>query len=110
MSEHTPGPWRVEPGRETRVGADIVIVSRNGLVAIACTIHEGAVNAEANARLIAAAPEMLAALEAAEALLNEHEHCLREDCTNPGCVVYRQARAAIAKARGGAEDPGKATG
>ncbi len=58
--EHTPGPWRVE-NREHALG-ELAIMSSNGWVACAATMNEGLVNAEANARLIAAAPEMLEAL------------------------------------------------
>ena len=61
---YTKGDWKV--GSKTfggcDCGADIVISSPNGLVAMACTIHEGKVNAEANAHLIAAAPKLYEAL------------------------------------------------
>ena len=61
---YTPGPWRTSSRAvaNSDIGAEIAVRSKNGLVAIACTINEGAVNAEANARLIAAAPELLEAL------------------------------------------------
>lgn len=63
MSKHTPGPWNYWSGynpfdkieaQVTAEDGDIVIASYNHL------IQEG----EANARLMAAAPDLLAALEA----------------------------------------------
>ena len=60
----TPGPWGVEYGEAVRVKA------KNGTVAIATNLKKGgrrdANEVEANARLIAAAPDMFAALEFAE--------------------------------------------
>ena len=53
MSEHTPGPWRVDCGEYSDE-----YVLRNGLVT-----HTEA-EREANARLIAAAPDLLAAARA----------------------------------------------
>ena len=60
MSEHTPGPWRVETrggmaGREVRAVATYVVATVN-------TTSNDEGNREANARLIAAAPELLTAL------------------------------------------------
>jgi len=92
---HTPGPWYLNPrGWVVQSTGDIV------------TRLECSYNKEADARLIAAAPELLAALENQvncwEAML---EHALRlEDsgmaysCRN----AIHHARAAIAKAKGGA--------
>lgn len=56
----TKGEWKVSSksfgGADT--GEELVIWSPSGIVAMACTIHEGLVNAEANARLIAQAPKL----------------------------------------------------
>jgi len=55
--EHTPGPWEIgtpPPNGEQTIGTD-----KGLMVAIATT---GYINTKANARLIAAAPEMLDAL------------------------------------------------
>lgn len=62
-SKHTPGPWRVEgpspEGRNPNAGLwDVEGVTN---VANACTLHD--------ARLIAAAPELLEALKAAQSAL-----------------------------------------
>lgn len=61
MTQHTPGPWRVESrggmaGREVRAGEALVVATVN-------TTSNDQGNREANARLIAAAPEMLEALQ-----------------------------------------------
>jgi len=58
MTHHTPGPWRFTrdhtPGQ---YGINERIRDKHN--SVICNLH---VNAEANARLIAAAPDMLAAL------------------------------------------------
>lgn len=81
MRDHTPGPWNVG-------GANIMIMAGEGpdrrAVAFAAT--------DANATLVAAAPDLLAALEA---MVHMHEH----DQSGSGAIVTL-ARAAIAKARG----------
>lgn len=91
-AQHTPGPWKVSrTGEELQISA----ISTPGYFAVirgACAgAHE---QGEANARLIAAAPELLEALEElvgwlAEARLEMGGHIGLDD-----------ARAAIAKARG----------
>lgn len=59
---HTPGPWRVGPRDDHR--AEIRVFGGPGLpVAAADAAHILVTEAHANARLIAAAPDMLAVLE-----------------------------------------------
>lgn len=90
-AQHTPGPWEVWPN------------SQNGQLCI--SHHETQSNLQravcevdrmdaANARLIAAAPDLLAALEAA---LKDLKALTAWDQTS---AVSRQAHAAIAKATG----------
>lgn len=55
---HTPGPWRVHRNKRLRPSK---IESKEGRL---CTFHTCDPNIEANARLIAVAPELLEALEA----------------------------------------------
>lgn len=57
MSAHTPGPWALGFDSTTSLGQCHLISSRVG------GWHDVAHVAEANARLIAAAPELLAALK-----------------------------------------------
>ena len=83
--------WRYEP--ETRT---IRSVPSNHWVA-SMNSWDGAENHQANARIIAAAPDLLAALQAlvGEADLGEIDH---DDSTR---ALLAQARAAIARATGG---------
>ena len=97
--QHTPGPWHSE-GYPRYVGP--TVVSPDGPV---CAISTGPLDrtlprmpAAANARLIAAAPDLLNLLTAADRL---------ETLTGENLAVYARtyaalARAAIAKATGGA--------
>jgi hypothetical protein len=82
--KHTPGPWRVANGTQIR--------SQRDQIAKVWMMRDGEGNS--NARLIAAAPEMLEALKA-----------MAEGCSFPADDVQRairdRARAAIAKATGG---------
>ena len=92
--QHTPGPWDVEPkgSRHFVDGADgltVAYLDRAG-------VRERA-EIEANALLIAAAPDMLNLLTAADRL---------EELTGENLAVYARtfaalARAAIARATGG---------
>lgn len=90
-SQHTPGPWYVTPDA-------CAVYEKDGLGYRADTICHivGHPFTRANARLIAAAPDMLAALERAadelDSIMDWH------GIGHP--AVLRDARAAIAKARG----------
>ena len=91
---HTPGPWDVEPkgSRHFVDGADgltVAYLDRAG-------VRERS-EIEANARLIASAPELL---EALEAVLPDLEHYVATHGPGPDKRLAI-ARAAIAKARGG---------
>lgn len=107
-SKHTPGPWRVEAGT-TLVWGECLIAEDGSIenlgipVADACNTPRswGRIilddEKEANARLIAAAPELLAALKWAVAKLNcEPFEWADEDDAN----AHEAAIAAIAKAKG----------
>ena len=93
--KNTPAPWRV-----TRYGAGgaevgaIAAVAWCGVSSTYSTVagitqHIDADEAHANACLIAAAPDLLAACE--QSLISHSCH---------GCVACRQIKKAIAKARG----------
>lgn len=88
--KHTPGPW----DRNIKAGGKypIIFAGRNQHVAQACQ-QKNPDETEANISLIAAAPDLLAALEA-----------LLDPATNEDGGWYtdarRAARAAIARARG----------
>lgn len=90
MSAHTPGPWVIlDSWRGFRIVADDVSATP-----VCDTIGGHHSHAEADALLIAAAPDLLAALQEIVADLDD-------ECGNPvcgDCAPWRRARAAIAKA------------
>jgi hypothetical protein len=109
---HTPGPWLQSSTMLVCSGQARVIANCTPMVDIpelAIPLRE----VEANARLIAAAPDLLAALEGVELLLDSvtcPEECnYREDdglcgsslCAQSGCTKWKldDARAAIKKAK-----------
>jgi hypothetical protein len=80
MSAHTPGPWTVTP-RENRRGQKLqpsITAPRNGYRGFpVCVLSAiGAGEDEANARLIAAAPRLLAANAQAAAALDRLQELL----------------------------------
>lgn len=89
MSEHTPGPWSAEP-------------SARGFEITAGDRRIGEAHDEANARLIAAAPELLAALERTLSMAIGHAADARgvspAECGDFPWV--KDARATIEKAAG----------
>ena len=93
-AKHEPGPWTVspkEPFREDEGGCVAINADEWHELAIVFLHSDGGPEGEANARLIAAAPDLLAALVE----LTDIEGPL------PGNVEwYHRARAAIAKATG----------
>lgn len=89
QSKHTPGPWDLLDGDN---GYEIT----SGNIIIAQVTDEPcATQEDANARLIAAAPDLLEALEMADAALSGANMDMK--------AVERKTRAAIAKAKGGVE-------
>ena len=91
MKLHTPGPWAriIADGYTVRHPQ---IYSDTGPIANATWLGDGRVDElNANARLISAAPDLLAALEA----LLDYENGIQK------AKAEQMARAAIAKAGGG---------
>ncbi len=90
--EHTPGPWKV--GRDhdgsLKVGSGLDV---------AYVLGQGS-GAEANARLIAAAPELLEALERVAKDADESLMQHPDDLPAILAVTYKQVRAAIKAAKG----------
>lgn len=95
MSEttHTPGPWTMQPDETFSTLGDKRVVAFND---ISPAIVFGGLGAEtdANAHLIASAPELLEALEAA------WERVHSDVCGRTCCKECENAKAAMAKARG----------
>ena len=83
MSKHTPGPWHIDPIKAHANGNRRIIAEQCTPVAV---VPE---HLAADARLIAAAPDLLEALTKAATMLH------------PDLDEYKAVRAAIAKATGG---------
>ncbi len=100
MNAHTPGPWRIGLGYQPIFAYEIPTVRTDGggHVAYAFPISGSSdcIVAAANARLIAAAPELLDALEAMYALhTGEHGP---DDHANAQTNALAKAELAIDKA------------
>lgn len=100
-SAHTPGPWTVDDQRQRGDIYTTVVIRPHAqgfmlatLDAASFTYGDGGMDIEANARLIAAAPELLAALKAVVTHLGggSFHHLTGENA--------ERALAAIAKAEG----------
>ena len=89
MSKHTPGPWEASEGYPSDVWH---VDMPNRTLSVSVSRHETddmpVEEVQANARLIAAAPDLLAALE-------------RIAWTECGAFSVQIARDAIVKAKGG---------
>ena len=103
MSKHTPGPWIYYADLPSQ-DPDWHIVTTENRLRILANVHIEPGNQvdEANARLIAAAPELLEALvQLEEAFCSVGPGMTREDREDSRAALIA-ARAAIAKARGDA--------
>jgi hypothetical protein len=107
---HTPGPWKYvhapNPKRLNQPEHLILGALANGTGgALICEVNNGWGDHEANCHLIAAAPELLAALKAMrkdyEELARNHSGAWHDDEILLHKEVNDAARAAIAKATGG---------
>jgi len=94
--EPTPGPWYVDPNNPTVIRHNNQNHKRRPAVAL-CGLTHGLGDArfedEANARLIAAAPELLRAAEFTVEHFDKHGKIV-------GTLAIDSLRTAIAKARG----------
>jgi hypothetical protein len=94
-AQHTPGPWRTDDHYHGAIlgdGNQVAMATMNG-----CLPAE---TRDANARLIAAAPELLEALQ--QALFSLGHTGANHDLDNMHRPAWEMIRAAIAKATGGA--------
>ena len=94
-TQHTPGPWHSQRPHGSDIPVWGVDEKSRGCVALVNMSAERATEAAANARLIAAAPEMYEALKALVESLDWEAK--RSGTTYAG---HEDARAAIAKAEG----------
>ena len=90
MTQHTPGPWN----NDTHPWDVLADGKRTTPIATVHVEVDGGNEARANARLIAAAPELL---EALKSLVGRFEGCTSH-CGSPELNAFRNANAAIAKA------------
>src|SRR3546814_17954204 len=73
-ANHTPGPWRADPYNDIRTSPD-------GCKIAAVVTHYGTLNAaDANARLIAAAPDLLDALTEARRIIRDRASRSAPEC------------------------------
>lgn len=93
-TKHTPGPWIVDPCQPYVVIPAAVETEKGGYIAEAA--GDDCAQQQANARLMAAVPELL---EALEELLHAPDPDEVEDFT-PLYRAITKAHAAIAKAKG----------
>jgi hypothetical protein len=112
MSEHTPGPWRIEKQQDELLHSRMHVIGERPTVSIWAAgkyasggfYHEIALVADndfANARLIAAAPELLQMVEC----LMKPIGALPPEKFPAAVALYAQAMLLIAKARGDAVQP-----
>jgi hypothetical protein len=103
MSKHTPGPWtyNLTTGVVRSLAEDFPNCRQPVICDLRHWSHEDTTHIHpANARLIAAAPELLEALKEIAADYADRFD-LDDPSTNPGIkYTIKQARAAIAKATG----------
>jgi hypothetical protein len=101
--KHTPGPWEWAKQRAPNGGAywDIIEPSRQAHDRIAMcgpwTASRCGVEAAANARLVSAAPDLLAALESAVEWMGQYDNPYMCEWT---AEILAASRAAISKATG----------
>lgn len=101
--EHSPGPWEASDVRYNRdFRTCLNVMSEGGLrfvAAVSCDPHTDAAQLHANARLIAAAPELLEALQTmvahSDKLIADGHYDYREPRVQE---LYDMCAAAIAKA------------
>ena len=93
-AQHTPGPWSIEHEKN---GCGLFVMTGTRFSENICEVQNA--NKEANARLIAVAPELL---EALASIANGNTMQGVENFTHGDVIQkhYQIARAAIAKAKG----------
>lgn len=100
-TQHTTGPWTTDGSAR---GGDLDIIAPSGRVALIDCESRGDFQSEAvlesNARLIAAAPDLLAVLQQANAWVSQYHGVNGHDAASR--QMSNVIRAAIAKATGSA--------
>jgi hypothetical protein len=98
MTTHTPGPWHVGVRQ-----AEQIVYDKTGWAVANATVYHGKEDLpemKANARLIATAPDLLAALEAFRTWHANHFEDFDSETNSQLLCLDNAAGAAIARARG----------
>ena len=103
-TKHTPGPWAANETNQINYmgdtyNADVVWSANMDRGPVAFIPLRAPEESVANARLIAAAPELLAALEACASFVDPSEQCKRHWTNGDVRELTEQTRTAIAKAK-----------
>ena len=96
MANHTPGPWWWGGPEWPNT---VYSQERHATAMVECNYRDGDDEDIANARLISAAPDLLAALEAVTDPLHQCEQCDDHYGMTRGCTPWAQVRAAVRKAK-----------
>lgn len=95
MNKHTPGPWTLE------ANDSVVVMSGQAVIVAPAPDGEPFSRQQANARLIAAAPDLLAMLERCDRLLATIQSTSGEDSSRCIQIDRDSIRQLIAKVKGG---------
>lgn len=99
--KYTPGPYEAWPVRNDRLKRwEVVCVNQDYCPGTGKTVLAERIRTEANARLFAAAPELLEALEAMMLYATDRADLDEDDYTPQGKAAFAKARAAFSKAVG----------
>lgn len=107
MSAHTPGPWTLQPLEEDFPGIGDSALGHQRIVGGNCLspgiVFGGLRECESNARLIAAAPDLLAAAKLAVLNFARIQHADARDLFDDDHEAWTALEKAIAKAEGKGE-------
>jgi hypothetical protein len=95
---HTPGPWTSRPAHSFSYYIDAP--SKRELYFLGASTALPSAEHKANAMLISAAPDLLAACEH---VISNYGHNAQDDCGCEDCEYLRPVTQAIAKAKGDAQ-------
>jgi hypothetical protein len=98
MNKHTPGPWELEAGRTLRTRSGTFYLTYGTEPKTGKWSFDSPTELDANARLIAAAPDMLEALE--DVLLMLQDMPTERYATGADKPMRERVHAIIRKARG----------
>jgi hypothetical protein len=96
---HTPGPWRLSERRDPYHGSPVYSVLADEHVWLADVLSANMESGAANARLIAAAPDLLDACLFAKGVIQLRNERAEEHMCNGDIMAYDRLSAAIDKAR-----------